>query len=155
MRPVLLVEDNPDDAELTLRAFRRANIANEVTIAEDGVQALDYLFCRGAWSDRDPDILPALILLDLKLPLLDGIDVLRAVRANDATKFIPVVVLTSSNEQRDLVDSYGLGANGYVRKPVEFSAFLEATRAIGMYWLLLNQVPSEEGRRDDIEPAAD
>lgn len=155
MRPVLLVEDNPDDAELTLRAFRRANIANDVTVAEDGVQALDYLFCRGAWSGRDPDILPALILLDLKLPLLDGIDVLRAVRANDVTKFIPVVVLTSSNEQRDLVDSYGLGANGYVRKPVEFSAFLEATKAIGMYWLLLNQVPSEEGRRDDTEPAAD
>lgn len=143
MRPVLLVEDNPDDAELTMRAFRRANIANDVTIAEDGVQALDYLFCRGAWSERDPDMLPALVLLDLKLPRLDGIDVLRAMRASEATRFVPVVVLTSSNEQRDLVDSYGLGANGYVQKPVEFSAFLEATRAIGMYWLLLNQVPAE------------
>lgn len=154
MRPVLLVEDNPDDAELTMRAFKRAQIANEVILAEDGVQALDFLFCRGAWADRDRDIVPALVLLDLKLPRVDGIDVLRALRSNEATRFVPVVILTSSNEQRDLVDSYGLGANGYVRKPVEFAAFLEATRAIGMYWLLLNQVPFEEGR-GDAEPAAD
>lgn len=146
MKPVLLVEDNPDDAALTLRAFRRNHIANDIVLAEDGVEALDYLNGRGKWAGRDRNELPPLILLDLKLPRKDGIEVLRELRADPRTRCIPVVVLTSSNEQRDLVESYGLGANGYVRKPVEFATFAEATRAIGMYWLLLNETPAELDR---------
>jgi two-component system response regulator len=143
MKPVLLVEDNPDDAALTLRAFRRNHIANEIIVAEDGVEALDYLHARGKWTGRDRDELPLLILLDLKLPRKTGIEVLRELRSDPRTRYVPVVVLTSSDEQRDLVESYGLGANGYVRKPVEFAAFVEATRAIGTYWLLLNETPAD------------
>lgn len=138
-KTILLVEDNPDDEELTVRALRKNNLANEIFVARDGVEALDYLF--GQESDARPDTVlrPQVILLDLKLPKLDGLGVLRRIRADERTKFIPVVVLTSSNEEKDLVDSYGLGANSYVRKPVDFTQFTEAARQLGLYWLVLNE----------------
>ncbi len=141
-KPLLLVEDNPDDVKLTLRAFGKNNVLNEVVVAEDGVQAIDYLF----GPEQKP--LPALVLLDLKLPRMNGIEVLRRIREDPSTKYLPVVVLTSSNEQRDMVESYNLGANGYVRKPVSFGDFVDAARAIGMYWLLLNETPVEAYRHD-------
>ena len=140
-RSILLVEDNPDDEELTLRALNRNLIANDVVVAHDGEEALDFIFGRGAWAGRDPANLPALILLDLNLPVLDGLGVLRQIRADDRTRRAPVVILTSSNEQRDLVRSYDLGANSYVRKPVEFEEFVEAVRQLGVYWLVLNELP--------------
>lgn len=136
---ILLVEDNPRDAALTLRAFKKSNIVNDVTIAHDGVEALDYCFGRGAHAGRDTTVTPILILLDLKLPKVNGLEVLRALRADDRTKRIPIVVFTSSSEEEDMIKSYELGANSYVRKPVEFEQFLEATRQLGMYWLMLNQ----------------
>jgi CheY-like chemotaxis protein len=136
-----LVEDNPDDEELTVRALRNSHIVNEIVVAHDGVQALDYLFGRGAYAGRDMSVMPQVVLLDLKLPKIDGLEVLRQIRHEDQTKLLPVVVLTSSNEERDRIHSYGLGANSYVRKPVDFGQFSEAARQLGLYWLLLNQPP--------------
>jgi two-component system response regulator len=138
---ILLVEDNPDDEELTLRALRRNLIANEVIVAHDGQEALDFIFGRAAWEGRDPADLPALILLDLNLPRVDGLSVLRQIRADERTRRAPVVILTSSNEQQDLVRGYDLGANSYVRKPVAFEEFVEAVRQLGVYWLVLNELP--------------
>ena len=138
---IMLVEDNPDDEELTLRALRKANIANDVFVARDGQEALDFLFSTGKHAGRDPSILPTVVLLDLKLPKLNGIDVLQRMRADPRTKLIPVVVLTSSSEDEDMLKSYQSGENSYVRKPIEFSAFADAVTQLGMYWMLLNQSP--------------
>ncbi len=138
-RIVLLVEDNPDDVELTVRAFKKNNISNHVVVVHDGAEALDYLF--GAGSDGRPRALPEVVLLDLKLPKVDGLEVLRKIREHPRTRLLPVVVLTSSNEERDMVQSYQLGANSYVRKPVEFGEFLDASRQLGLYWLVLNRAP--------------
>jgi two-component system response regulator len=142
---ILLVEDNPDDRDLTLIAFREANILNQVIVTQDGEEALDYLFGRGAYSGRDTRIMPQVVLLDLKLPKVDGLEVLRCIREDRRTKLLPVVVLTTSKEQRDLVESYELGANSYVRKPVDFSKFVEASRQLGLYWLVLNETPAPAG----------
>ncbi len=139
-KPILLVEDNPDDEALTLRALKHNKIKNEVIVARDGVEALDYLFRTGSHSACDDDA-PLVILLDLKLPRLDGLQVLQRLRADERTRLLPVVVLTSSNEERDLVESYSLGANSYVRKPVDFAQFTEAVRQLGLYWLILNECP--------------
>jgi two-component system response regulator len=136
---ILLVDDNPDDIELTMRAFRKNNIANNVVVANDGVEALDYLFCRGAYVSRNTNDLPRLILLDLKMPRMDGLHVLKHLRADERTKLTPVVILTSSKEDQDLINSYESGANSYVRKPVDFNQFMEAVRQIGLYWLLINE----------------
>lgn len=138
---ILLVEDNPDDEALTLRAFRKNNIANELVVARDGVEALDYLFGVGVHAGRDVRELPVLVILDLKLPRLNGLDVLRTMRVDERAKLIPVVVLTSSNEDKDILESYNLGANSYVRKPVDFVEFMEAVKNLGLYWLLLNKPP--------------
>lgn len=138
-RVILLVEDNPDDEALTLRALKKNNISNEVVVAHDGAEALDYLFGEGPYAGRDTQIMPQVILLDLKLPKVDGFDVLRKMRADQRTKRLPVVILTSSNEEQDRISGYDLGANSYVRKPVEFGSFLEAVKQLGLYWLLLNQ----------------
>ncbi|HIH22219.1 TPA: response regulator [Candidatus Micrarchaeota archaeon] len=142
---VLLVEDNPDDVELTLRAFRKYNIMNEVVVASDGAEALDYLFCTGRYASRDTNNLPEIVLLDLKLPKVDGLEVLQRLRADERTKHLPVVILTSSNEERDLIKGYKLGANSYVQKPVEFTQFSEAVGRLGIYWLLLNKSPKKGG----------
>lgn len=138
---ILLVEDNPDDVDLTIRALKRNNIMNEVVIAHDGVEALDYLFATGTHTGRDTSVMPQMVLLDLKLPKIDGLEVLRRVRSDERTKLLPVVILTSSKEQQDLVESYSLGANSYVRKPVDFTQFVEAVRQLGLYWLVLNEAP--------------
>jgi two-component system, response regulator len=138
---ILLVEDNPDDVALTLRSFKKNNISNEVIVARDGVEALDYLFASGAYRGRDKDIIPALILLDLNLPKLDGMEALRRIRADEKTKLIPVVILTSSKEESDIINGYKLGANGYVRKPVDFAQFNETIRQVGLYWLVTNEPP--------------
>ena len=138
---ILLVEDSPEDAELTIRALRRNKIANEIHIAEDGAEALDFLFCRGAFEDRPASQVPRLVLLDLKLPKVSGLEVLRAIRADERTKAIPVVVLTSSKEERDVIDGYKLGVNAYAQKPVDFEQFSETVRQIGMFWMLINQPP--------------
>src|SRR3989440_10014918 len=143
---ILLVEDNPDDEALTLRALQKNNIHNEVVVVRDGAKALDYLFGTGTYLGRDTNVLPQVVLLDLKLPKLDGLEVLRRLRADERTKLLPVVVLTSSNEERDLVRSYSLGANSYVRKPVDFNEFTEAARQLGLYWLLLNEAPPQRVR---------
>lgn len=137
-RVIVLVEDNANDEELTLRAFRKSNIANRIVVVRDGAEALDYFFLRGAHAGRLPSEVAQLVLLDLKLPKIDGLDVLRALRADDRTRLIPIVVLTSSAEDRDLLRCYGLGANSYVRKPVDFTQFVEAVRQLGLYWLVIN-----------------
>lgn len=138
---ILLVEDNPDDEALTLRALKKNNIFNEVVVARDGVEALDFLFATGSYADRDIGIMPQVILLDLKLPKVDGLEVLSRLRADARTKLLPVVILTSSSEEADIVNSYHFGANSYVRKPVDFAQFMEAVRQLGLYWLVLNEVP--------------
>lgn len=140
-RSILLVEDNSDDEKLTLRALKKNNIRNEVVIAHDGIEALDYLFATGPHSGRDPNAMPQVVLLDLNLPKMGGLEVLRRVRMNDRTKLLPIVILTSSNEERDLVTGYDLGANSYVRKPVDFTHFMEAARQLGLYWLVVNEPP--------------
>jgi two-component system response regulator len=138
---ILLVEDNPDDVELTIRAFKKNNILNRVIIAKDGAEALDFLFGTGTYAGRELKDLPVVILLDLKLPKIDGLEVLKRIRQDERTKLIPVVILTSSAETKDVVNGYSLGANGYVRKPVEFSQFVEAMRNLGLFWLLWNEPP--------------
>jgi two-component system response regulator len=142
---ILLVEDNPDDVDLTLRAFQKNNIANEVVVARDGVEALDYLFARGSHANRDPARSPSVVLLDLKLPRIDGLEVLGQIRADERTKLLPVVILTSSKEEQDLIKGYALGANSYIRKPVDFAQFMEAVRQLGLYWLVLNEGPPRSG----------
>jgi two-component system response regulator len=143
--PILLVEDNPDDEELTLRALNQNNILNDVVVARDGAEALDYLFASGRYAGRDPGALPGLILLDLKLPKISGIEVLQRLRADPRTRLLPVVVLTSSTQEEDIVNSYSFGANSYVRKPVSFVQFTEAVRQLGLYWLVLNESPLRMG----------
>jgi two-component system response regulator len=138
---ILLVEDNPDDVELTLHAFRRNNLSNQVHVVKDGAEALEYLFCTGAYPQRNIESVPRVILLDLKLPKVDGIEVLRRIKGDPRTRMIPVVVLTSSREDRDIVETYKLGVNSYIVKPVNFEQFTEAVRQLGLYWLLLNQPP--------------
>lgn len=140
-KAILLVEDNPDDEALTLRALARNNIRNEVVVARDGAEALDWLFGTGAHQGRDPRELPSLILLDLKLPKVDGLEVLRRLRADERTRLTPVVILTSSREEQDRISGYTLGANSYIRKPVDFGQFVEAVRQLGLYWLVLNEPP--------------
>jgi len=140
-KSILLIEDNPDDVELTLRAFKKNKIANDITVVRDGAEALDYFFCRGAYAGRDPQLMPAVSLLDLKLPKIDGLTVLKELRANPATRRLPVVILTSSNEEQDLLNGYHLGANSYIRKPVDFAQFIEAVGQLGLYWLVHNEPP--------------
>ncbi len=138
---ILLVEDNPDDVQLTLRAFKKNNISNKVVVAKDGVEALDYLFGRGIYAGRDVKDMPVVTLLDLKLPKIDGMEVLKAIRQNEFTKLLPVVILTSSAQEQDVINGYKLGANSYVRKPVNFKEFVEAIKLLGLYWLLWNEPP--------------
>ncbi len=138
---ILLVEDNPDDEELTLRALRKNNIGNQVVVARNGETAVDYLFATGEYADQKDHSLPQVVLLDLNLPRMNGLDVLRKIRADERTRFLPVVILTSSREDEDILNSYSLGANSYVRKPVDFAQFLEAVKTLGLFWLLLNEVP--------------
>jgi two-component system response regulator len=140
---ILLVEDNPDDAALTLRAFKRSHLMNTIAVARDGIEALDFLFARGAHEDRASAPLPTLVILDLKLPKLDGLGVLKGIRADERTRLLPVVILTSSKEEQDLISGYSLGANSYVRKPVDFAEFVEAVKVLGIYWLMTNQNPPE------------
>jgi len=136
---ILLVEDNQDDETLTLRALKKNNILNDVIVVRDGAEALDFLFARGAYADRDARVLPRLVLLDLNLPKVSGLNVLKQLRADQRTRILPIVVLTSSKEDEDVIQSYELGANSYVRKPVEFAKFSDAVRTLGLYWLLLNE----------------
>jgi len=138
---ILLVEDEPDDEALTLRALEKSNILNEIVVARDGVEALDYLFGEGSYSGRDTSVMPELTLLDLKLPKIDGLEVLRRIRADKRTKLLPVVILTASREERDLTRGYNLGANSYIRKPVDFVQFRKAVQHLGLYWLVLNVAP--------------
>ena len=138
---ILLVEDNPDDVELTLRAFKKNNISNKVVVAKDGVEALDYLFRKGMYAGRDVKDLPVVTLLDLKLPKIDGLGVLKTIRQNESTKLLPVVILTSSAQEQDVVNGYKLGANSYIRKPVNFTEFIEAIKLLGLYWLIWNKPP--------------
>jgi len=138
---ILLAEDNPDDVQLTLRALKKSNIMNDVVVAQDGVEALEYLFGTGKYAGRDTRVLPQVVLLDLKMPRMDGLEVLQRIRTDERTRLLPVVVLTTSNEDRDRVESYKLGANSYIRKPVDFNQFAEAVRQLGLYWLVLNEAP--------------
>jgi two-component system response regulator len=138
---IVLVEDNADDEVLTLRALRQNNILNKVDVARDGAEALDYLFCQGAHKTRDPSQKPAIVMLDLKLPKVDGLEVLRRIRSEERTRLMPVVILTSSKEEQDLINGYSLGANSYIRKPVDFKQFVSAVGQIGLYWLVLNEPP--------------
>lgn len=141
---ILLVEDNPDDEALTLRALKKSKIANEVVVTRDGAEAIDYLFAKGVFKDRDESALPAVVLLDLKLPRIDGLEVLKAIRGDQRTRLLPVVVLTSSNQEQDLLNSYSFGCNSYIRKPVDFDNFVEAIAHLGLYWLVLNQSPPKK-----------
>jgi CheY-like chemotaxis protein len=140
-RTILLVEDNPSDVKLTKRALAQNQITNKLIVAEDGGEALDYLFATGQYAGRDVRDIPAVVLLDLKLPGIDGLEVLQKIRANELTSLLPVVILTSSNQEKDIIASYKLGANSYIRKPVDFNQFAEAVRNLGLYWLLLNEPP--------------
>ena len=142
-RTILLVEDNPDDVDLTLRALQQYNVKNEITVVRDGAEALDYLFATGAYDDRDSGAMPAVVILDLKLPKVDGFEVLQRMRADERTKLVPVVILTSSKEERDMINGYKSGANSYVRKPVDFTQFMEAARQLGLYWLVINEPPPQ------------
>ncbi len=139
---ILLVDDSPEDVELALHALRRENLANHIQVVRDGEEALDFLFCRGQFSDRPPE-LPRLILLDLKLPKVDGVEVLRQIKADPRTKSVPVVIMTSSKEERDLVNGYTLGVNSYIQKPVDFTQFRDTVKAVGLYWLVTNQFPGK------------
>ena len=138
-KAILLVEDNPDDIALTIRAFRKSKIMNEIVQAHDGSEALDYLFGTGQYAGRDLSVMPTLVLLDLKMPKVDGLEVLRQLRANELTRLLPVVILTTSKQDQDIIDGYALGANSYVRKPVDFNQFVEAVRQLGLYWFVLNE----------------
>ena len=138
---ILLVEDNADDEALTLRALNKSKVANKIVVVRDGAEALDYLFCKGTFADRDPLDLPQVILLDLKLPKVDGLEVLHSIRANSNTRMLPVVILTSSKEEQDMINAYSGGANSYVRKPVDFNQFVDAIGQLGLYWLVLNEAP--------------
>ncbi|MGA3115126.1 MAG: response regulator [Syntrophobacteraceae bacterium] len=138
---ILLVEDNPDDVKLTLKALERERIANDLQIATDGVEAIDYLFAKGKFAGRDASIMPQVILLDLKMPRMDGLEVLKRIRSDEKTKLLPVVILTTSNEDKDRIESYKLGANSYIRKPVDFKQFAEAVKQLGLYWLVINEAP--------------
>jgi len=138
---ILLVEDNPDDVELTLRALKQNNISNKVIVAIDGAEALDFLYAKGKYTKRDEKVLPILVLLDLKLPKIDGLEVLRSIRQNEFTKLLPVVILTSSTEEQNVLDGYNLGANSYIRKPVNFNDFQQAIKVLGLYWLVWNEPP--------------
>ncbi|MFA6411635.1 MAG: response regulator [Syntrophales bacterium] len=140
-RVILLVEDNPDDVELTMRAFRKNHISNEVIVAKDGAEALAYLQGTGMYAGRDITVIPVVVLLDLKLPKIDGLEVLKAIRQNEFTKLLPVVILTSSAEQNDVTSGYNLGANSYIHKPVDFEQFTEAIKSLGLYWLVWNEPP--------------
>ena len=142
---ILLIEDNPDDEALTLRAFKKNNISNDVVVARDGVEALDYLFGSGTYAGRDIKHQPQVVLLDLKLPKIDGLEVLRRLRADERTRLLPIVILTSSKEEHDMITGYSLGANSYIRKPVDFVQFIEAVRQLGMYWLVMNEAPPRVG----------
>ena len=146
-RSILLVEDNPNDEALTLRALKKSNILNPVIVARDGAEALDYLFGRGDYQGRKSEANPEVVLLDLKLPKVDGLEVLRQLRADERTRLLPVVVLTSSVEEQDVLRGYALGANSYVRKPVDFNQFVEAVKQLGLYWLVLNQRPPESASK--------
>ncbi len=146
-RTILLVEDNPDDVELTLRALKQYNIGNEIAVVRDGAEALDYLFATGTYSNRDTTTMPAVVMLDLKLPKVDGLEVLQRMRADERTKLVPVVILTSSKEEQDMIKSYKFGANSYVRKPVDFTQFVEAARQLGLYWLVINEPPPKIRRK--------
>jgi two-component system response regulator len=138
---ILLVEDNPDDEALTIRALKKNNIGNDLAVVRDGAEALEFLFCTGAYADRDPNDRPQVILLDINLPKVDGLEVLHRIRADENTRLLPVVILTSSKEEQDMIRGYSLGANSYVRKPVDFDEFVEAVRQLGLYWLILNEAP--------------
>jgi two-component system response regulator len=144
-RSLLLIEDNPTDEKLTIRAFKKSGVAIDIVVARDGAEALDYLFASGKYGDRDPRALPAVVMLDLKLPRIDGLEVLRLIRANDVTRMLPVVILTASKENEDVARGYALGANAYVRKPVDFVEFAEAARTLGLFWLLMNEPPPSTG----------
>ncbi len=141
---ILLVEDNPDDEALTVRALKKNNIGNNLVVVHDGAEALDFLFGSGAFINRDVNNLPQMILLDLNLPKVGGLDVLHRIRETESTRLLPVVILTSSNEEQDLIKGYSLGANSYVRKPVDFNQFVEAVRQLGLYWLILNEAPPRQ-----------
>ena len=153
MKPkkIFLVEDNRDDIELTLLAFQKSNIANEVVVARDGVEALDYLFGIGSYAGRDVQDTPAVVLLDLKLPELDGLEVLQSIRSDERTRLLPVVILTSSREEQDLFNGYDLGCNSYIRKPVDFLQFTEAIRQLGIYWILWNEPPPTPMAKREIK----
>jgi two-component system, response regulator len=141
---ILLVEDNPDDEMLTLRALKKNNIGNKLTVVRDGAEALEFIFCTGAYANRDRNDNPQVILLDINLPKVDGLEVLRRIRADENTRLLPVVILTSSREEQDMIKGYRLGANSYVRKPVDFNEFIEAVRQLGLYWLVLNEIPPRQ-----------
>lgn len=145
-KSILLVEDNPDDEALALRALKKNNIVNKVVVARDGAEALDYLFGTGEYSGRDTSQMPQIVLLDLKLPKVDGLEVLRQIRADDRTRMLPVAILTSSKEEKDLIEGYRLGANSYIRKPVDFNQFTESVLQLGLYWLVLNEPPPTQRR---------
>lgn len=142
---ILLVEDNEDDITLTLRAFEKQKVVNKIDVVRNGAEALDYLFCRGTYANRSAGELPQVVLLDIQLPKVNGLEVLRKIREHKTTRLLPVVILTSSQEEKDIIDGYSFGANSYVRKPVDFVEFAEAVRQLGLYWMLLNEVPRNQG----------